>query len=249
LIPFLILAGALVRGGRWRRAFLTYGLPLGALCELAMTWQFHNIREDRLRVTTHNIADVLALTQPDDYVMDDKGDYVFRRRSYYWVLEPITKARVRQGSIHDNIPQRMAETGTKLCSMGIARPGSPAAKFIVANYIPFDSETRDMGVLGQIIGSATDNGVYTFDVAIPQAYAVVAETGQAAGQLDGKPYTGPLWLSTGRHQFIRTAGSGRMAIILGDAYAKGFRPLYDTAENLTKDLATLPKGKREMELQ
>jgi len=250
LIPLLMLAGAVARGARWRRVFWTYVLPVVVLCECVGTFKAQKLRENRLIVTTHNIADVLALTGPNDYVMDDKGDYVYRPRAYYWVLEPITKARVRLGLIHDNIPQRMTETGTKLCSMQIGRPGSLAARFIVDNYVPFDSNTRDMGVLGKVIGKEAQGGTSSFDVVIPQSYAVVTETGQLAGELDGKPYTEPAWLSPGRHVFRRTAGSGRVAIFLADAHNKGFSPLFDAAETITREQGTLPKGRgNEPELQ
>ena len=99
LIPLAVLAGGWLKTERWRQACLSYGLPAVALIELVITFRTHNLRENRMQVTTHNIADVLKLTGPKDYVMDDKGDYVYRRRAYYWVLEPITKARVRMGLI------------------------------------------------------------------------------------------------------------------------------------------------------
>ena len=248
LIPLLTLAGSVARDGQWRRHLLAYGPPMVVLCECVVLLRTQKLREDRLRVTTHNIAVVLELTGPNDYVMDDKGDYVYRPRAYYWVLEPITKARVRLGLIKDNIPQRMTEKGTKLCFLRCARYGSLATKFILANYLPFDPDTRDMGALGKVIGSGTGGGTFTFDVVIPQSYAVVTESGRLAGELDGKPYTGPMWLSAGRHEFRRTAGGGRAAIFLGDASAKGFSPLFGVAEKLFREIGS-PERQTGPELQ
>jgi len=243
-IPLLMLAAPLAREEARRRLLWKYALPAVALCDLAMTWHMHDLREDRLQVTTHNLADVLALTGPEDYVMDDKGDFVFRRRALYWVLEPITKARFRMGTIHDNIPMRMTEKGVKLCSLICGREGSLAEQFILANYLPFDPRTRALGVLGKVIGTGTQSGPLAFDVTIPQTYAVVTESGAAAGLLDGKPCTGPLWLEAGRHEFLRTGGSGRTAIFLNEARAKGFSPLYDEADALFKTFGIPPKGSR-----
>ena len=248
VIPLLILAGALARKESWRRIFWTYALPTVALCDIVFTFCVHDLRVDRLRVTTHNLADVLALTKPNDYVMDDKGDYIFRPRAYYWVLEPVTKARFRLGMIHDSIPQRMTETGTKLCSLICGRSGSIAEQFILANYLPFDPQTRDMGVLGKVIGKGPETASFKFDVIIPQTYAVLTETGQLAGELDGKPYTGPVWLSPGSHEFRRTAGAGRVAIFLNDACIKGFRPLFDRSESIIREFGT-PQPGRKPELQ
>ena len=248
LIPLLMLAGAMLRDDRWRRYLLTYALPAVVLCECFLLFKVQKLREDRLAVTTHNLAIVLELTKPNDFVMDVKGDYVFRPRAYYWVLEPITKARVRLGLIKDNIPQRMIQTGVKLCFLRVARDGSLATKFILANYLPFDPETRDMGALGKVIGSGDAPGTFPFDVVIQQNYAVVTHSGQLAGELDGKPYTGPVWLAAGRHEFHRTEGRGRVAIFLNDAYVKGFAPQFDEAEKLQRDFGT-PAHKTGPELQ
>jgi hypothetical protein len=67
--------------------------------------------------------------------------------------------------------------------------------------------------------------------------------------MDGKPYAGPVWLGAGKHVFQRTAGGGRVAIFLNDAYSKGFSPLFDLDDKLVKELGTLPAGKKNVELQ
>lgn len=242
-MPLVLLAAPLVRGERLRRNILTYGLPALVLVEFIITFKTHNIREDRLRVTTHNLAVILKLTKPTDYVMDDKGDYIFRPRAYYWVLEPITKARVRDGTIKDSIPQRLIERDTQICYFRCGREGSRAAQFIISNYLPFDPETRDMGVLGKIIGKDSQAGDYTFNVAIPQTYAVVTESGKVAGDLDGKPYTTPVWLAAGSHQFHRAAGAGRVAIFWNGAYSKGYLPMFTAADKISKLEGTLQNGK------
>jgi hypothetical protein len=249
VIPLVQLAAPLVRSERWRRGLLTYGLPALVLIEFMITFKTHNIREDRLRVTTHNIGDVLKLTKPGEYVMENKGDYVFRPRAYYWVLEPITKARVRLGTIKDSIPQRLIEKDTQICYFRCGREGSHASQFIVANYLPFDPETRDMGVLGKIIGKDAQDGTYAFTITIPQTYAVVTETGEVAGELDGRPYTGPVWLAAGKHEFQRTGGGGRVAVFWNGAYSRGFRPLFNADDKIVKEEGTLQAGKKSAEMQ
>ena len=74
------------------------------------------------------------------------------------------------------------------------RHGTPEAAFIVANYIPFDHKALDLGVAGKEIGQ--DRRAH-FDVAIPVTYAVVSGSGVTTGELDGKPYTGPVFLAAG----------------------------------------------------
>jgi hypothetical protein len=249
LIPLAVLAGQLVRSEKWRRNLVTYGLPAAAFLTLLVTLRTHNVFKDRLRTATNNISDVLLLTKPDDRVMDSKGDDVYRTRAYYWVLEPLTKARVRMGLIHDNIPARLIESGAKLCDLFVARDGTVTAQFIAANYVPFDPGSPGLGVLGKVVGGAAEGGTFPFEIAIPQLYDVVGEQGGLAGLLDGKPYTGPVWLAAGKHEFRRTAGSGRVALLLDDAYQKGFRPQFDSDEDWVKQLVTLPAGKKNVELQ
>jgi len=249
IIPLAIAAGTLRKNEEWRRKVMTYGLPGLALVNLIVTFRTHDLIRDRMAITTHNIGDVLELTRPDDYVMDTKGDYVYRPRAYYWVLEPLTKARVRMGTINDNIPERMIEHGVQLCFLHCARDGSLASQFIAANYMPFDPWTRDMGVLGKIIGKAREGGSFQFEITIPQTYAVVSETGNVEGTLDGKPYTGPTWLAAGKHEFDRTVGSGRVAVFWNGVYEKGFLPMFDSSEKLLKLEETQPKGKKKAELQ
>lgn len=249
VIPLALLAGELIKDAQRRRKFLTYGLPAMACCVFLVTVRTHNVIKNGLKMTTRNIADVLLLTKPDDYVMDDKGDYIYRPRAYYWVLEPLTRARLRMGKIHDSIPLRLTEKRAKLCYLYCAREGSVAARFITRNYLPFDAGTRDMGVLGKVIGNAPGGGAFPFEITIPETYAVVAETGQAAGSLDGKPYAGAVWLAAGKHEFLRTAGGGRVAVFLGDAYSHGFLPLFKAEEKVIKEVGTLPKDKKKVELQ
>ena len=38
------------------------------------------------------LADVLRLSRPQEYVMDLKGETVFRRRPFYYTIEAVTKA-------------------------------------------------------------------------------------------------------------------------------------------------------------
>ena len=239
-IPFLILVNHLWPNPRIERAFRSQALPVICLLELVLTWNTHNLRENRLRVLIDRVGDVLKLTNPGDYVMDTKSGYIFRERPYYWVLEPMTKTRLRLGLIKDDLPGRLEKTGTKVCELYTAYPGTPEAAFIVSNYLPIDPRAGDVGAAGKVIGNGSSGGTFQFNVAIPVRYAVVSETGELAGVLDGRTYAGPVLLTAGHHEFQRTSGSGRVAIILAEAVENGFRPQLDTSAVLN---ARLTKSK------
>jgi hypothetical protein len=249
LIPAATFFGAMIKSDQLQRKLLTYGLPAVGLVNLFITSRAHNIYNNRMAITTHNIADVLLLTKPTDYVMDTKGDYVFRPRAYYWVLEPLTKARVKLGEIHDSIPADMIRRSVPLCYMRCASDGSRTSFFIAHNYILFDHHTREMGVLGQVLKTGAESGVCDFTITIPQEYDVVTQKGQAHGTLDGKPYAGAIWLAAGQHEFRDSAAETRVAIFWDNAFQKGFLPRFNLDAHLVKEEETEPAGKRTIEEQ
>ena len=62
------------------------------------------------------LAEVLRLTDPDDYVMDAKCGATFRRRPFYYALEDATQARIQLGLIKDGIVERLIATRTCVAS-------------------------------------------------------------------------------------------------------------------------------------
>src|SRR5208337_2952296 len=199
VIPLLIA----ITPRRWPRefqtAFFSYLFPVILVAEFCWTWTFADMGDRRLWSSVKRIDAVLRLTGKDDYVMDDKGDFIFRDRPFYWVLEPVTRYRMRLGLIRDNIVQCLEQTDTKVTYMYPAPPGSDSAKFIAANYIAFDPRLGDLGVAGKIIGSPAAGSVCAFTVCIPATYAIESETGVTKGILDGAEYKGPVYLSAGSH--------------------------------------------------
>jgi hypothetical protein len=233
-IPLIMWVAALFKLRRVEARFFTWVMPAVIFAELLCVWHLNPLRTDRLKVTTRSIADVLLLTDKNDYVMDGRGDYIFRQRPYYWVFETITKARMRLGLIPDDLPKALEKKEVKMCYLFSAHVSPATTNFILANYISFDRQALDLAVAGKELGKAGADGTYSFDVAIPGTYAVVSENGTTGGTLDGATYAGPVRLEAGRHEFRRTSGSGRAAIFLDRALAEGFQPLFDVAERFTK---------------
>jgi hypothetical protein len=60
------------------------------------------------------IANVLKLTDESDYVMDSKGETIYRWRPIYHVLDRITRRRMHRHLIRDDITERLIETQTAL---------------------------------------------------------------------------------------------------------------------------------------
>ncbi len=168
------------------------------------------------------LTDVLRLTQPGDPVMDLKGETVFRPRPFYYILETITKERMRRGLIADDIPDRLIATRTCVAIPDTAAFPPRARAFLKENYL----SVGRLRVAGRLLASPAGegSGPVPFEIRIPARYAVVAENGRAAGLLDGRPYDGPRFLESGPHEFRPSSGSGVMALVWAQAVERGYSP-------------------------
>jgi hypothetical protein len=167
------------------------------------------------------VADALKLTQPNDFVMDSKGETIYRRRPFPYVLEKLTFSRIKRGLIEDNIAERLIETRTPLATL--RRMPSQGREFISANYLPVAFR---LFVLGKFLRSdkSSANAPYIFDVAIPSRYAIVCPSGQVVGTLDGTPFDAPRELAIGRHEFRKTSGTKPLALLWATAIERGYSP-------------------------
>jgi hypothetical protein len=156
------------------------------------------------------IANVLKLTDESDYVMDSKGETIYRWRPIYHVLDRITRRRMHRHLIRDDITERLIETQTALIATTPRVPQGDLA-FITNNYLPIAFRLR---ALGKMVRSSDEQGESThFDVVVPGRYTLVCESGKIAGLLDGTEFDGPRELAVGGHTFRQAAGAGRTVLI------------------------------------
>jgi hypothetical protein len=174
--------------------------------------------------TTHKIgliANVLKLTDESDYVMDSKGETIYRHRPIYHMLDRITRRRMRRYLIRDDITERLVETRTALIAT-ISRVPRHDIAFITNNYLPIAFRLR---ALGKMVRSSDEQGEPThFDVVVPGTYTLVCESGKIAGLLDGTEFDGPRKLAAGGHTFRQAAGTGRTVLIWARAIERGYSP-------------------------
>jgi hypothetical protein len=170
------------------------------------------------------LGEFLRLTRPGEDVMDFKGESVFRKRAFFYVLEPLTFVRMRRKQIPDNVAERLVQTDTRVVLNQDRWYPKDAAKFMAANYLAVGR----VRVAGKVIadGVTTDAPV-RFEVAIPAAYLICADAQPVAGTLDGKLLSGPRELAVGPHVFTSASPHGRLAIIWSRAVDEGFQPLPD----------------------
>lgn len=163
---------------------------------------------------------LLRVTRPEDYVMDVKGEAVFRRRPCYLIIETITRDKVDRGLLPDSFPEQIARAKTPVvCEyFGDGYP-QRAQSFIDANYLSYGW----LRVAGKKLApsAAEPKTVRTFTIEVPQCYALVTEAGPASGVLDGTPYVAPRELAAGFHAYQPADGERTVAVVWAPAIARG----------------------------
>ncbi|HEY4256179.1 MAG TPA: glycosyltransferase family 39 protein [Candidatus Udaeobacter sp.] len=176
------------------------------------------------QIETNLLRGVLRLTDPGDYVLDCKGETIFRQRCFWPVTESIMLARLNRGLVADNAAERAIETQTCVAVMKGRMPPQ-ARQFIWHNYIPVGN---DLKVAGKFLGpSATDSRRMDFEVVIPALYKIIARDGPVKGMLDGTPYDpagAGRFLAPGRHTFVQTSLRTQLVALWAQAVDRNFLP-------------------------
>jgi len=176
---------------------------------------------DRAKLETNLLRGVLKLTDPGDYVLDCKGETIFRQRCFWPVTESIMAERFARKLVVDNAAQRAVETHTCVAVMKGRMPWR-AKQFIWKNHI---SVGNDLKVAGRFLRpSATDGSRMGFEVVIPAAYKIIARDGPVTGTLDGTPYDGARFLAPGVHTFVQTSSRTQLAFLWAQAVDRNFLP-------------------------
>ncbi len=174
------------------------------------------------------IAMILKMAKPGTYVMDAKAGAIFRPRPYYYVLETVTRARLRMpgNTKMDNIIERLVATGTPIVDPRQLIKNSDAAAFVTANYLPL-AQADVIRVAGKVIAAepAAASEPVKFEVAVPARYTVLDDHNHVAGTLDGTPLEEARELTPGEHSFVPAAAQSHLALVWAGAVDAGFFPI------------------------
>jgi hypothetical protein len=187
---------------------------------------------DQTAEKTGIIADVLKMTDPGDFVMDGKGETIYRRRPFYYVMEGLTLRRFKRGLLEDDIPQRLIDTRAPIATL--RRMPEKGKEFIRANYVPIAYRLRTLGKV--VCESPRRNAApIRFDVEIPARYTLVTAAGRAVGLLDGTPFEGPRELAPGPHEFVPAPARGQIILVWAQALERGFSPFSPIKPDVTTE--------------
>jgi len=197
-------------------AFLAFG-------EIFVLVAMQPIWKDRTRPETDLLRNVLALLEPSDYILDCKGETVFRQRCVRTVFETITKSVIERGLIPDNAPQRCVETHTcVVATTQIKRFPRDTRRFVKRNYLSTTNNLRIAG--GKLKPSATNPHHCEFNVTIPAVYEIISPGENVSGTLDEIPYNGARFLASGPHTFESKSTPRHLILLWAQAVARHFTP-------------------------
>ena len=168
------------------------------------------------------LRDTLRLTKPGEYVMDFKGECVFRQRAFFYVTEPLTFVRLRRGILPDTVAADIVAKKVMVALNQKRWFPQKGTAFMTENFLP----VGHLRVVGKVLAKdpVEAGAPIPFQVAIPAPYALWADGQPVTGTLDGTPYTGPRELPAGPHEFRPAENHARLAIIWQRALEAGFTP-------------------------
>jgi hypothetical protein len=209
-----------------RRLSFFYAVPLPAFAaavELSLLVRVTPFWPDKTREHTALLRSVLALTKPSDYVLDCKGETIFRPRPVRFVIEKITEHAIARGLLNDDTPQRCIETGTcVVATIMKERFSATTERFVEQNYLPV---TDDLRVAGLILKpGATDPTRAEFQIVIPAWYKLISRDAKVSALVDGTPFDQTRFLAAGRHTFKSTEPIHDIVLLWAQAVDRQFTP-------------------------
>ncbi|MGC3988423.1 MAG: glycosyltransferase family 39 protein [Chthoniobacteraceae bacterium] len=184
-LPLYPLLGILLVALLWELPW-KLAAPLGATAivgGMAFIVYVHPPWQDQTSDSFRIRAAALRLLNPGEYIMDGKGETVYRPRPFYYALELLTLKRMYMGLIQDNIPERMIATRT--CVAKLTRLHGKDQEFVKQNYIDIGFK---LYVPGKLFPQPQPGQPISFNTVIPTQYDVVQPTGSFHGTIDGQPY-------------------------------------------------------------
>ena len=186
-----------------------------AFAFIGFTTYYAESFEDRTDEHITMMRQVLGLSRPGEPLIDYKGETIYRKRPYYFILEHIGREQVRGGWIPDTIERDVVAAHCHVAQADGQFWPPNGREFLSRNFL-------DMGRLrasGQWL--LPDGG---FSIAVPGEYVVIEYDGEAHGELDGMPYHGARYLQPGRHVFVHSGGAGKLAVLWAPAWNRGYSP-------------------------
>jgi hypothetical protein len=218
-LPFLPFASIFAVAALMRRPRFVTNIAVLIIVSLVGVGYYAQWLTNRTREFITMERQVLNLTRPGEPLMDYKGETIYRRRPYYYILEFITRNAIVHGLIADTVPEDLVRAGCHVAQADGPQWPDRARGFMAANFLNLGR----LRASGQWI--APDG---SFRIAIPGKYVIIGAGGSHRGLLDGTPYREARQLAAGVHTFKFAIGGPdeRLACLWAPAWWRGFSPFH-----------------------
>lgn len=142
------------------------------------------------------VNEVLAMTTPNELVMDLKGETLFRERPYYLVIESITNRKLRMGMIGDDISDILVRSQTHVVASD--RLPARSRRFVQSQYVPWGQ----VRVAGFRLAPMRAGDIVEVDVRIPGDYVLLGDSGSVPVSLDGTRFERQVFVRPGHHIIV-----------------------------------------------
>jgi hypothetical protein len=201
--------------------FIVPLLVIFCLVEIAYILFFYPLKTDETKYTNERLRQILNLVRPGEYIVDLKGEAIFRPRPFFYVLETVTRDLIQKGFIRDTIPEDMIEKKCYAALHDSKRFPEKDRKFLNDNF----TSVGMLRVAGRIFGKPVpENRALKFNVVIPGKYVIITPYGLAKGKLDNIEYSVPVEMASGEHEFLCESMNVLHAFIWAPAFERGFSP-------------------------
>lgn len=180
------------------------------------------------------IQEAITLTEPHEYLLDPKGETVYRNRPYYFVFETFTKRRLKDGTLNgSDLIKDLVNTRTAVIRASSRYP-EQWAKFLEENYV----RVGELNVLGKRL-DLDAQGRGRVEIVIPERYSAVLPDNGYQVQLNGEPLDPSKPLEAGTYEVqIAPAPTGAVYLLWSRAVEKGFKPKVKQGKRPKSDVKT-----------
>ena len=220
----LALGGRAARGVRGMpgRQLAAIGVPAAVVVLLvAIVLQWEPPWRDATVEQRTTLAELLRLTRPGEFVLDYKGESIFRPRPTTLTLEEVTLELIAAGRLKDDIQARMIATATPVVTGELGRVPEGARRFIEANYLPVG---RWLVAGLRLDRGNRPGGACPLALQVASRYVIVTARGPGRGMLDGTPVGESRFLAAGPHEYRPAPGEGAAFLLWAPAVERGFLP-------------------------
>lgn len=229
--------GAKAWGGPILALLILGGYGLKEIRDSLTVWA---IEEDVLDGFEAGLAFRLKLTSPSDYVMDAKGETIYRKRAFYPVLERVTQIRIKNGLMEDTIQADCIAKNTSFISTYRLKNGDewlkkgyinikggfwiPGQMLPAPEATPASSNNIDGAKEPKESATAAPLNTRHFKLLIATRYRFLSPKGAVQGIVDGQPMSEEtIYLKAGEHEFT-TSEAGPLAVLWENAERVHFSP-------------------------